>query len=61
MDIQVVEWGGMCWIALAQDRGRSWPLVNMVTNLRVSQNEDNFLTSYGPVSFLGRTPLHGVS
>jgi len=56
-----VGWGGMYWIALAQDRGRSWPPVNVVINLRVSHNEDNFLTSYRPVSFSGRTALHGVN
>ena len=36
MDIQVVECGDMYWIALAQGWGRSWPPVNVVTNLRVS-------------------------
>ena len=36
-------------------------LVNVVMNLRVPQNEGNFLTSWEPASFSNRNPLHGVS
>jgi hypothetical protein len=35
MDLQEVGWGGMAWIAVAQDRDRWQALVNEVTNLRV--------------------------
>lgn len=35
--------------------------MNAAMNLRVPQNSANFLTSSGPDSFLGRTPLHEVS
>ena len=34
MDIPEVGWGGMEWIALAQERDR-WALLNAVINLRV--------------------------
>jgi hypothetical protein len=34
MDIQEVEWGGMDWIDIAQDRGSWRALVNVVMNLR---------------------------
>ena len=37
--------GGTDWIAVAQDRDRSWALVNAATNLWVSQNTGNFSTS----------------
>jgi len=35
MYFQEVGFGGMDWIALAQDRDRCWALVNAVMNLRV--------------------------
>jgi hypothetical protein len=45
MDLQAVVWHGTDWIDLAQDRDKWYALVNMVTNLWVSQNVRNFLTS----------------
>jgi hypothetical protein len=35
MNLQELGWGGMDWIALAQDRDRKQVLVNAVMNLRV--------------------------
>jgi hypothetical protein len=51
----------MDWIDLAQDTDRWSAVVNAVMNLWIPQNAGNFLTSRGPVSFSGRTQLHGVS
>jgi len=36
MDLNVVRWGGMDWIALAQDEDSWQSLVNAVMNIRVS-------------------------
>jgi hypothetical protein len=35
MDLIEIGWGGVDWIALAQDRGKWKALVNVVMNLRV--------------------------
>jgi hypothetical protein len=34
-DLREMEWGGIDWIRLAEDRDQWRTLVNMVTNLRV--------------------------
>ena len=59
--LQKVEWGGMDWIRMAWERDRWRAFVNAVMNLRVPYIAVNFLTSWEPVSFWGRTLLHGVS
>ena len=51
----------MVWINLAQNMDRWWAVVKAVMNLWVPYNVENFLTSCEPVSFTGRTQLHGVS
>jgi hypothetical protein len=61
MDLQEVGIWCEDWIGLAHDRDRWRALVSVVRNLRVPQNEGNFLTSCKPVSFSRKTPLHGVS
>jgi hypothetical protein len=35
MDLREIEWGGMDWIDLAQDRDQWRALVNTVMNLRI--------------------------
>jgi hypothetical protein len=52
---------GMDLIDLAEDRDRWRVLVNVVMNLRVPSNADNFLNSWEPVCFSRRTVLNGVS
>jgi hypothetical protein len=37
LDLQEMEWGGMDWVAVAQERDRCRTLVNVVMNLRVPQ------------------------
>jgi hypothetical protein len=53
--------GGIDWLDMTQDRARWRVLVNAVMNLPVPYNAGNFLTSWEPLRFSGRTLLHGVS
>jgi hypothetical protein len=52
--------GGMDWIDLAHNRDGWRAVMNVVMNLLVPQNAGNFLSRRGPLSFSGRTLLHGV-
>jgi hypothetical protein len=45
MDIKEIEWDGVDWMLLTQDRDQWQALVNMVMNLKVSKKMGNFLTS----------------
>ena len=56
MCLQKLGWG----IVLAPNRDRWRALVYEVINLRVPWNAGNFLTSWRPVNFSGRTLLQGV-
>ena len=59
MDLQDVRCGGMGWTDVAQGRNMWWALVNMVLNLQVPLNAENFLTSSELVRFSRSTVLHG--
>ena len=50
----------MEWIYLVQDRDRLRAVVHADVNFQVPSKAENFLTSWRPVSFSGRT-VHGVS
>jgi hypothetical protein len=45
MDLREIEWEGVDWIHLDQDRDQRRAAVNTVMSLRVSQKVENFLTS----------------
>jgi len=45
LDLQEIDWGGLDWIYLAQDRDRWWALVTAVMNFRFPSNAGNFLIS----------------
>jgi hypothetical protein len=59
MDLQEVEWRGIDWTDLVQDREKFWALVKAVINLRVPENAGNFLTSLRLDSLSGRSLLNG--
>jgi hypothetical protein len=61
MDLRDIEWGGLDWIDLAQDRDRWRPLVNVVINLRVPLNVGKFLSDCTTGGFSRKAQLHGVS
>jgi hypothetical protein len=60
MGLREIEWDGMDWIDLAEDKDQWRALINTVMNLRVSE-DGKFLSSCTTGGFSGRTQLHGVS
>jgi hypothetical protein len=58
MDFREIEWDGMDWIDLAQDRDQWRALVNTVMNLRVPHNSGKFLSDCTIGSFSIRAQLH---
>ena len=58
MDIKEVEWGGMNWIDLGQDRDRWRVLANAVMKLCVSYRAGNLLSSWGPDKFFRKDSSH---
>jgi hypothetical protein len=61
MDLVEIEWGGMDWIGLDQDRKRWRALVNAVMNLRVLQNSGKFSSGFTTRGLSNRIQLHGAS
>jgi hypothetical protein len=57
MDLREIEWDGMDWINLAEDRA----LVNTVMNLQIPGNVGKFLSSCATGGFSRRAQLHGLS
>jgi hypothetical protein len=57
IDLKEIEWDGMYWIALAQDRGKWRALVITVMNLRVPKNAGKFLSSCTIGSFSRKAQL----
>jgi hypothetical protein len=58
MDLREIEFDGMDWVDLAQDRDYLRALVNTVMNLRVPQNAGKFLSGCTIDSFSRRAQLH---
>jgi hypothetical protein len=57
MDLGEIEWDGMDWINLAEDRGQWRALVNTVMNFRVPYNAGKFLRGCTIGSFSGSAQL----
>jgi hypothetical protein len=58
IDLREIDWDGMDWIDLAQDREQWRALMNTVVDLRFPYNAGNFLSSCTIGSFSRRTQLH---
>jgi hypothetical protein len=61
MDLKEIGWGGMKWIALAQDRDRRRAFVNTVMNLRLPQIFGKFLSSCATGGSSRRAQLYVVN
>jgi hypothetical protein len=57
LDLREIEWHGMDWIDLAQDRDKWRALVNTVMKLRVPENAGKFVSGCTIDSFSGRAQL----
>jgi hypothetical protein len=60
MYLREIEWDGMDWIDLVQDRNQWRTPVNTVMNLRVPYNAGNFLNSFTYGFFSRRAEFHEV-
>jgi hypothetical protein len=61
MDLLEIGWGGVDWIALAQDRDKWRDLVNVIMNLRVPQNAGKLSSCYIIGSLSSSSQFHRVS
>jgi hypothetical protein len=61
MDLREIEWDGVDWINLSQDRDQWRTLVNMVMNLWVPKIFGKFLSGLTNGGFSRRAQLHAVS
>jgi hypothetical protein len=58
IDLRDIEWNGMDWIDLAQDREKWRALVNTAMNLRVTKNAGKFLSGCTIGGFPRSARLH---
>jgi hypothetical protein len=61
MDLTEIDWDGMEWIYLAQDRDQWRALVNTEMTLRAPLKFGKFLSNCTTGGFSRRVQLHGVS
>jgi hypothetical protein len=40
-----MQWEGMDWIGIAEDRDKGWAVLNIVMNIQIPYNVGDFLTS----------------
>jgi hypothetical protein len=57
IDLREIEWGGMDWIDLAEDRDQRRALVNTVMNIRVPKNNGHLLRGCTIGNFSRRAQL----
>jgi hypothetical protein len=61
MDLGEIEWGGVDWIGLAQDRDKWRALMNAVMNLRVPSNAGKLSSGCTTGGLSSSAQLHRVS
>jgi hypothetical protein len=61
MDLGEIEWGGVDWIGLAQDRDKWTALMNAVMNLRVPSNAGKLSSGFTAGGLSSTPQLHRVS